>query len=263
MELGLKGKVAFVAGASRGLGKAVAAELCAEGAKVAICAREHPALPAAVEEIKSLTGGEIIGIPTDVTVSEQARNFIRKGLEHFGTVDILVNNAGGPPDRKFLEIEEDLWNFAFRLNLLSAITMTREAVPVMMAKRWGRIINLASISVKQPIEGLILSNTVRIGIAGLAKTLSLELAPYNITVNNVCPAYTMTERVRKLSAEIASKEGTTPEQVIRRWESQIALRRLGKPDEVAALVAFLASERAGFITGDTIPIDGGWYKGVM
>ena len=160
-------------------------------------------------------------------------------------------------------MDEDSWNYGFRLNLLSTITMTREAVPFMIKKRWGRIVNMTSVSVKQPIDGLIMSNTFRIGVVGFAKTLSNELAPYNITVNNVCPAYTMTPRVRKLSAEIAQKQGITPEKVISKWESQIAMHRLGKPEEVAALVAFLASERAGFITGDSIQIDGGWYKGVM
>lgn len=263
MDLGLNGKVALVAGASKGLGKAIAIELSREGAKVAICAREHPELPKAVEQIHALTGGEVIGIAADLTISAQAKDFIRKAIDYFGTIDILVNNAGGPPDKKFLEIDEDLWNFGIRLNLLSTILMTREAVPVMMEKKWGRIINLTSVSVKQPIEGLILSNTIRIGVVGLAKTLSNELAPYNITVNNVCPAYTMTERVNKLAAEIAQKQGITTEEVIGKWESQIALKRLGKPEEVAALVAFLASERAGFITGDSIQIDGGWYKGVM
>jgi 3-oxoacyl-[acyl-carrier protein] reductase len=263
VDLGLRGKVAFVAGGSKGLGKAVAMELSREGARVALCAREHPELPGAVEEIRSFTGGEVIGIAADLSISNQARDFIRKGLEHFGTIDILVNNAGGPPDRRFLEIDEDLWNFAFRLNLLSAITMIREAVPIMIEKRWGRIINLDSVAVKQPIEGLILSNTIRIGIVGLAKTLSNELALYNITVNNICPAYTMTERVRKLSAEIAGKKGISSDEVIRGWESQIPMGRLGKPEEIGALAAFLASERAGFITGDSIQIDGGWCKGVI
>jgi 3-oxoacyl-[acyl-carrier protein] reductase len=263
MDFGLKDKVAFVAGASQGIGKATAIELSKEGAKVAICALDDPELPKAVEEIRSITGNEVIGIPANLTVTEEARNFIRKGLEHFGTVDILVNNSGGPPDRKFLEIDEELWKFGFRLNLLSTITMTREVVPVMMGKRWGRIINMTSVSVKQPIEGLILSNTMRIGVVGLAKTLSNELAPYNITVNNVCPAYIATERVRKLSVDVAEKQGATPEEIIRKWESQMALGRMGKPDEVAALIAFLASERAGFITGDSIQIDGGYYKGVM
>jgi 3-oxoacyl-[acyl-carrier protein] reductase len=263
MDFGLKDKVAFVAGASQGIGKATAIELSKEGAKVAICALDDPELPKAVQEIRSITGNEVIGIPANLIVSEDAKNFIRKGLEHFGTVDILVNNSGGPPDKKFMEIDEELWNLGFRMNLLSTITMTREAVPVMMEKRWGRIINMTSVSVKQPIEGLILSNTIRIGVVGLAKTLSNELAPYNITVNNVCPAYIATERVRKLSVDVAQKQGTTPDVIIRKWESQMALGRMGTPGEVAALIAFLASERAGFITGDSIQIDGGYYKGVM
>ncbi|MBC7357789.1 MAG: SDR family oxidoreductase [Desulfacinum sp.] len=263
MDLGLKGKVAFVAGASQGLGKAVAMELCREGARVAICGLDDPELPKAVEEIRKATGAEVIGVPADVTDADQAKGFIRKGLEHFGTVDILVNNAGGPPSRTFLEVDDDMWYFGIRLNLMSTILMTREAVPVMMEKKWGRIINMTSISVKQPIDGLILSNTVRSGVVGLAKTLSNELAPYNITVNNVCPGYTLTERVRSLAVVTAEKEGTTPEEIIARWQSTIPMGRLGTPEEFAALVTFLASERAGYITGASIQIDGGWYKGVM
>ncbi|HDL90442.1 MAG TPA: SDR family oxidoreductase, partial [Thermodesulforhabdus norvegica] len=230
-------------------------------ARLAICALDDPELPKAVEEIKKTTGCEIIGIPADVSNPEEARNFVRKAIDYYGTVDILVNNAGGPPSKNFLEIEDELWLFGFRLNLLSAIVMTREVVPIMKEKRWGRIINMTSVSVKQPIEGLILSNTIRMGVVGFAKTLSNELAPYNITVNNVCPGYTLTDRVRKLAEVTAEKEGTTPQEIIKRWESQIPMGRLGTPEEFAALVTFLASERAGYITGASIQIDGGWYRG--
>ena len=263
MDLGLKGKIAFIAGGSQGLGKAVATQMSREGARIAICALDDPELPKAVEEIREATGGEIIGIPADLTDSEQARNFVRKGIEHYGTVDVLVNNAGGPPSKTFLEIDDDLWLFGVRLNLMSTIIMTREAVPAMMEKRWGRIINMTSVSVKQPIDGLILSNTVRSGVIGLAKTLSNELAPYNVTVNNVCPGYTMTERVRSLAVVVGEKEGTTPEAVIKKWESSVPMGRLGTPEEFAALVTFLASEQAGYITGASIQIDGGYYKGIM
>ncbi len=263
MDLGLKGKVAFVAGASQGLGKAVAMELAREGARLAICALDDPELPKAVEEIKTRTGCDIIGIPADVSNPDDARNFIKKALEYYETVDILVNNAGGPPSKTFLEIDDELWHFGFRLNLLSTIVMTREVVPIMKEKRWGRIINMTSVSVKQPIDGLILSNTIRMGVVGFAKSLSNELAPYNVTVNNVCPGYTLTDRVRNLAKVTAEKEGVTPEEVIKRWEAQIPMGRLGTPEEFAALVTFLASEQAGYITGASIHIDGGYYKGVM
>jgi 3-oxoacyl-[acyl-carrier protein] reductase len=263
MDLGLKGKVALVAGGSQGLGKAVAMEMSREGARVAVCALDDPELPKAVEEVRLATGGEIIGIPADLSRSEEAKGFVRKGVEHYGTVDILVNNAGGPPDRTFLEVDDDQWNLGIRLNLMSTIIMSREVVPIMIEKRWGRIINMTSISVKQPIDGLILSNTVRSGVIGFAKTLSNELARHNVTVNNVCPGYTMTERVRKLAVDVAAKRGATPEAVIKSWEALIPMGRLGTPEEFADLVTFLASERSGFITGASIQIDGGYYKGIM
>jgi 3-oxoacyl-[acyl-carrier protein] reductase len=241
----------------------VALELAREGARVAIGALDDANLPEAVEAIRRETGGEVLAVPADVSDPEQAKQLVRRAVDHFGTLDILVNNAGGPPSKTFLEIDDELWESGFRLNLLSTIVMTREAVPIMRAKRWGRIINMTSISVKQPIDGLILSNTVRSGVIGLAKSLSNELAPYNITVNSVCPGYTLTDRVRSLAQVTAEKEGTTPEAVIKRWESSIPMGRLGTPEEFAALVAFLASERSGYITGAAIQIDGGWYKGVM
>jgi len=263
MDLGLKGRVALVAGGSMGLGRAAALELSREGAKIAIGALDDPYLKEAADLLRQETGGEVLAVPADVSNAEQAKGFVRKAIAHFGTADILVNNAGGPPAADFLEIDEALWEKGFRLNLLSTILMTREVVPVLKAKRWGRIINMTSISVKQPIDGLILSNTVRMGVIGLAKTLSTELAPFNITVNSVCPGYTMTNRVRKLAIVTAAKAGTTPEAVIGRWEAAIPMGRLGTPEEFAALVTFLASERSGYITGAAIQIDGGWYKGVM
>ena len=263
MNLGLKGKVALVAGGSMGLGRAVALELSREEVKVAIGALDDPHLNEAAMLIRRVAEGEVLAIPADVSDSEQAKAVVRKTIDHFGTIDILVNNAGGPPSADFTEIDEVLWEKGFRLNLLSTILMTREAVPVMKAKHWGRIINMTSISVKQPIDGLIISNTIRSGVIGLAKTLSNELAPFNVTVNSVCPGFTMTDRVRNLARAIADKEGTTPEAVIGRWEASIPMKRLGTPEEFAALVVFLASERSGYITGAAIQIDGGWYKGVM
>jgi 3-oxoacyl-[acyl-carrier protein] reductase len=263
MDLGLKDKAALVAGGSMGLGRAVALELSKEGARVAICALDDASLPETAAFIKKETGGEVLALPADVSNPDEARHFVREAAAHFGAVDILVNNAGGPPSATFLEIDDDLWTSGFRLNLLSTIVMTREAVPVMKARRWGRIINMTSISVKQPIDGLILSNTVRSGVIGLAKSLSNELAAFGITVNSVCPGYILTDRVRNLAAGVAEKEGTTPEAVIKTWEASIPMGRLGRPEEFAALVAFLASEQAGYITGAAVQFDGGWYKGVM
>ena len=229
MDLGLKGKAAFVAGGSMGLGRAVALELAREGAKVAIGALDDPNLNEAANLIRRETGSEVLAIPVDVSDAPQARAVVRTAIDRFGTLDILVNNAGGPPSVDFVDIDETLWEKGFRLNLLSTIMMTREAVPVMKAKGWGRIINMTSISVKQPIDGLIISNTIRSGVIGLAKTLSNELAPFNVTVNNVCPGFTMTDRVRNLSKAMAEKEGTTPEAIIGRWEASIPMKRLGTP----------------------------------
>jgi 3-oxoacyl-[acyl-carrier protein] reductase len=263
MDLGLKGKVALVAGGSQGLGKAVANELSREGAAVSICALDDGNLLPVAEKIMKKTGNEVIALPADLTKAEDARQFVKKSVMHYGTVDILFNNAGGPPSLPLEEIDDDLWQYGFQLNLMSTIAMTTEAITIMKKKKWGRVINSTSISVKQPIDGLILSNTIRAGVIGFAKTLSTELAPYNVTVNSVCPGYTLTDRVRNLSKVVAEREHTDPEKVIQKWESEIPAGRLGTPEEFAAMVAFLASDRAGYITGAAIQIDGGWYKGIM
>jgi len=177
-------------------------------------------------------------------------------------VDILVNNAGGPPAATFLELSDKQWQAALRLNLLSTIWLSREAVPHMQKQRWGRIINMTSVAVKQPIDGLMLSNAVRAGVIGFAKTLANELATDNILVNSVCPGFILTERVLELSEVLAVKRQESPESVMRTWEESIPLRRLGKVEEFANLVVFLASERAGYITGNSIQIDGGYYRGL-
>lgn len=263
MDLGLQGKVALVAGASKGLGLAVAKGLAREGASVAICARGKGRLEQAASAIADQTGAATWVRPTDLSDPDEARFFVQQAVDHFGTVHILINNAGGPPSATFLELTDEHWQHAMRLNLLSAICLAREAVPHMQRQRWGRIINMTSVAVKQPIEGLMLSNSLRAGVVGFAKTLANELAADDILVNNVCPGYILTDRVRELSKVLADKRNESPESVLKGWQGQIPLGRLGRPQEFADLVVFLASERAGYITGTTIQIDGGYYQGLL
>ena len=263
MDLGLEGKIAVVAGASKGLGRAVALGLAREGVSLAICARGEEQLSAAATAIAGETGATVWTRPTDVSSPEETRLFVQEAASHYGTIHILVNNAGGPPSATFLELTDDLWQQAVQLNLLSAVQLARAAVPHMQKGRWGRIINMTSVAVKQPIEGLMLSNAVRAGVVGFAKTLADELAADNILVNNVCPGYILTDRVRELSKVLAEKSDESPESIIRMWEESIPLRRLGEVEEFAHLVVFLASERASYITGNSIQIDGGYYRGLL
>jgi 3-oxoacyl-[acyl-carrier protein] reductase len=263
MDLGIKGRVALVSGASRGLGRAVASSLAREGAWLALCARGREDLNKTAAAIVEETGAMIWTRPTDVSDREQARRFVQQAVAHYGTVDILVNNAGGPPSGAFLELTDEQWEAAVRLNFLSAVWLSREAVPYMRRQRWGRVINLTSVAVKQPLDGLMLSNAMRAGVTGFARTLANELAADNILVNNVCSGYTLTERVRELSKAMAAKSKVSPEEVVRGWEESIPLGRLARPDELADLVVFLASERASYITGTSIPVDGGFYRGLM
>lgn len=262
VELGLRGKAALVAAASKGIGKACALGLAAEGARVAICARTAADLETAAEEIRAKTGAEVLAIPADVTREADVRAAVAGTVRAFGGLDILVTNAGGPPLGGFGQMTDADFQAAFELNLLSTVRMIREALPHMRARRWGRIINIQSTSVKQPIDGLLLSNAIRPGVQGLAKTLAGELGRDGITVNTVCPGRILTDRLRSGLGGRAKALGIAYEDFVRQEMASIPLGRIGQPEEIAGVVAFLASERASYITGVTLPVDGGLVRGL-
>jgi 3-oxoacyl-[acyl-carrier protein] reductase len=244
------------------LGKAVAMGLAKESASLALCARTESMLNAAAEEIRRETGARVMTRALDVTDHEQVRQFVAGTVEEFGRLDICVANAGGPPSKTFAETTVEDWQTAANLNLMSTVYLAKEALPVMQQRRWGRFIAITSVSVKQPIEGLILSNAVRSGVSGLIKTLSNEYGPYNVLVNNVCPGYTATARLVSLARKLAEKEGVTPQEIEDRWARQTPLRRIGQPEEFANMVVFLASECASYVSGVSIAVDGGIVKGL-
>jgi len=230
---------------------------------VAICARNEGSLMATVEEIRSKTGVEVFAQTLDVTQQEKVDRFVLETVEQFGTIHILVNNAGGPPSKTFADTTIDDWRNGTELNLMSAIFFCKAVIPYMQEQQWGRIINITSVAVKQPVDGLILSNAIRAGVTGFAKTLSNELASDNILVNNVCPGYTYTERVDALMEATAARKGISKEGAIQDVLVNIPMRRMGRPEELANLVVFLASERASYITGTSIQVDGGIVKGLL
>lgn len=263
MDLGLKGRVAIVAAASKGLGRAVADEFAKEGCEIAICARTAGDIERAAQEIGKASGRSVFWRAMDVTKENAVREFVADVEKKFGRVDICVTNAGGPPSKKFLEITLEEWRTAVDFTLMSAVYFAREALPRMQRNRWGRLVTITSVSVKQPIDGLMLSNSLRAAVTGLAKTLANEFGSSGITVNNVCPGYTRTERLDELVAKQAQTTGKRPEEIFQVWSSQVPIGRIARPDELAALVAFLASERASSINGTTIPVDGGWVKSLL
>jgi 3-oxoacyl-[acyl-carrier protein] reductase len=260
MDLGLGGRVALVAAASRGLGRAIAEELAAEGAAVVMCARDPDALERARADIARRTGADVHAVVADVSTQAGTDTLAAEALTRFGRVDVLVTNAGGPPSGPFEAHGWDAWERAVQLTLRSAVELTRLVLPGMKERRWGRVINVTSITVKQPVDGLMLSNSIRAAVTGFARTLATEVAPFGVTVNNILPGYTRTERVEQLNRATAEREGIAVDAVQQRIESQIPMRRLGEPREFAALAAFLASERASFITAQSIAVDGGWIR---
>lgn len=263
VDLGLKGRVAIVAAASQGLGRAVAEELAKEGCEVAICARTEKDLARAAAEIGNASGSNVVWRALDVTDANAVRAFVEAVESKFGRVDICVTNAGGPPAKKFLEITLEEWRAAVNLTLMSTVYFAREVLPRMKQRHWGRLLTITSVSVKQPIGGLLLSNSLRSAVAGLAKTLASEFGPDGITVNNVCPGYTSTDRLNELAEMQASAANVPREKIFENWTREIPIGRLARPEEFAALVTFLASERASSINGTTIAVDGGWVKSLL
>lgn len=263
MDFGLRNRVAIVAAASRGIGFAAARELAREGARVFLCSRNEERARGAAHQIAHETGMEVVGVGADVTKDGDVERLVHMAEEKQGRVDILVTNAGGPPSATFAEATLEMYRHAFELNALSAIRLAQLVVPGMRERRWGRVVNITSISVKQPVMGLLLSNTVRAGLTGWAKTLSAEVAADNVTVNSVAPGYTLTERQEELTEARARATGKTKEELIAMRASEIPMGRSASAEEIAAAVAFLASERASYITGVTLQVDGGWIRSLF
>ena len=263
MNLGLEKKVAIVCAASKGLGYAAALELAREGASLVICSRDKANIDRAAEAIRAETDAEVLPLAADVSKAVDTERVIQETLNNYGRIDILVNNAGGPPPGPFESHSDDAWQKAFELNLMSTVRMSRAAAESMKSNHWGRIVNITSVAVKQPVEGLILSNAVRAGVIGMAKTLSGELAAAGITVNNVCPGFIDTDRSRSLIATRAKNAGKSEAQVESELNASIPMGRMGRPEELAAYITFLCSERAGYITGTTVQVDGGLCKSLL
>lgn len=260
MNTGLQNRVAIVAASSSGLGRAVAEGLAAEGTHLALCSRHVGRIQAVAEEIQKRHGVRVFARALDVTDPAAVAAFVTAVAEDFGRLDICVTNAGGPPAKTFANTNQEEWRQAVELNLLSHVAFARQVLPHMQRARWGRFLMITSVAVKQPIEGLILSNTVRGAVPGLTRSLANEYGPYNILVNNICPGYTLTERLAELAKVKALAEGVAPEVAYEAWARNTALGRLADPREFADAVVFLASERASYITGQSLVVDGGYSK---
>jgi 3-oxoacyl-[acyl-carrier protein] reductase len=262
MDSGLKNRVAIVAASSQGIGRATAEAFAAEGCRIAICARTPQTLQAAADQIRKQYDSEVFAESFDVTDADAVHRFVENVVAKFGSVDICITNAGGPPAKGFLAATLDEWRKAVDLNLLSTVYFAREVIPHMQRKHWGRIVTITSITTKQPVADLVLSNSVRAAVVGLVKSLSNEFGKDGILVNNVAPGYTATDRLKDLAQARSKSQGKTEAEISEGWAADTPLKRLGEPREVADAIVWLASERASYITGQTILVDGGLYKGL-
>jgi 3-oxoacyl-[acyl-carrier protein] reductase len=263
MELGLRDKVALVTASSKGIGRAVALALAGEGARVSICARGAPALEETARFIRRQTGAEVLATPADISTAAGVEQVVEATPSHFGRIDILVCNVGGPPPGTFFDFDDAAWERAFQQILMSVVRLCRRAAPDMRRRGWGRIITITSMAVKEPRPDLILSNVFRAGVTALVKSLANELAPFGILVNNVMPNAVLTDRMYELACRQAQAEGISEEEVLARWAQAIPVGRIAAPEEFAQVVLFLASERAGYLTGISVPVDGGSMRSLI
>jgi 3-oxoacyl-[acyl-carrier protein] reductase len=263
MDYGLRGRVALVNAASKGIGRAIAEALAAEGVQLVLSARNGDLLERTATEIAAAHGIAVVPVSADVARVDAAAMLVGTAMSRFGRLDILINNSGGPPTGTFADFDDATWRHAFDLLLLNVVRMVRAAVPHLRALGHGRIVNVASTTVKQPLPGFILSNSLRAGVIGLAKTLADELAPDAITVNNVCPGRILTDRLREGQRERAAREGVPVDDLVRATAVDVPLGRIGDPSDLGHLVAFLCSDAASYITGTTIPVDGGLVRALL
>ena len=262
MDLGLRGKVALVCASSQGLGKASAMALAREGAKLVICSRHQDAIHQTATEIRESTGSEILPLVADVSDASDCAKLVRQATEKLGRIDILVNNAGGPPTGDIASLTDAQWQQAHDLTLMSVVRITREVLPLMVQNKWGRVVTIVSFVAKQPVDELMLSVSIRPGILGLSKILSNQYAKHNITINTICPGSIYTKRQEELSGTRAADKGLSVEEYIALQARNIPAGRYGKPEEIGEVVAFLASERASYINGVNLLVDGGLTRGI-
>jgi 3-oxoacyl-[acyl-carrier protein] reductase len=262
MDSGLRDRVAIVAASSQGIGRATAEAFAAEGCRLAMCARDTKRLENAADQIRKQYNLEVFTSTVDVTDAAAVHTFVDAVVAKFGSADICVTNAGGPPAKGFLAATIEEWRKAIDQNFLSAVYFAREVIPHMQRKKWGRIVTITSITTRQPVNDLVLSNAVRTAVVGLVKSLANEFGKDGILVNNVGPGYTATDRLKELAKSRSAAQGTAEKDIFDSWALEAPLKRLGEPREVADAIVWLASERASYITGQTILVDGGLYKGL-